>query len=320
MYRYIARRLILYIPTLIAVSIVIFVVMRVVPGDPAFIILGGGFDEASGVSEAQVEAVRERMGFNRPLYVQYFSWIWDFVRLEWGTSIRFSSPVREEIFNRLPLTLELAGLAVIFAVVTGIPLGLLSAMRQDTWIDYSARVFSVLGLAVPNFWLAMLIILALSVWVNWLPPLGYARLTEAPWQNLQQMFWPMVVLGYSFAAYIARMTRSQMLEVLRQDYVRTATAKGLRRGTVVTRHALRNALLPVVTLSGLQLSALVGGSLIVEMIFGLPGIGRLLLIAINFRDYSLMQALILLMASTYLTVNLVIDLMYVWLDPRIKYE
>jgi len=223
------------------------------------------------------------------------------------------------VLKRLPVTIELAVLSLIIALIVGLPIGLVSGLRQNTWTDHQGRLFSVIGLAVPNFWLGTLLILALSQWFNWVPPLGYVNIATDPWKHLQQIGLPAIVLGYSYAAFVVRMSRAQVLEVLRQDYIRTAYSKGLRDRQVMTRHALRNALLPVVTLSGLHLGALLGGAVTIELIFSLPGLGRLLLEAISFRDYSTIQALVLLIATIFLTVNLAVDLLLAWLDPRIRY-
>lgn len=319
MTEYLARRLILYLPTLIGVSIVIFTIMRVIPGDPALIILGGGGEGVSNVTEADLQRVREHLGLDKPLPVQYVDWVTAAARLDFGTSLRYGSSVGDEVLKRIPVTIELAVLSLIIALLVGLPIGLVSGLRQNTWTDHQGRLFSVIGLAVPNFWLGTLLILALSQWFNWVPPLGYVNLATDPWKHLQQIGLPALVLGYSYAAFVVRMSRAQVLEVLRQDYIRTAYSKGLRDRQVMTRHALRNALLPVVTLSGLHLGALLGGAVTIELIFSLPGLGRLLLEAIAFRDYATIQALVLLIATIFLTVNLAVDLLLAWLDPRIRY-
>lgn len=321
MTEYIARRLLLYVPSLLGASLVIFFIMRVIPGDPALIILGGGA-EGEGLSaftQEDLQRVRRQLGLDKPIYAQYIDWIWGAVRFDFGTSLRYSSVVAEEIAMRLPVTAEIAVLSVVIALVVGLPLGLISALHQNSWLDHEVRVFAVLGLSLPNFWVATMLILILSRWFNWVPPLGYVGLADDPWKHLQQVVPPCLILGYSLSAYIARMSRAQVVEVLRQDYVRTAYAKGLRNRAVIVRHALKNAMLPVVTLSGLQLGGLLGGSVIAELIFSIPGVGRLLIEALAFRDYSTIQALILLFATIYLTVNLLVDLLVAWLDPRIKY-
>ena len=316
---YLVRRLILFVPTVIGVSIIIFTLMRVVPGDPAMMVLTGG--EGSGVfTQEELDRMRRNLGLDRPLHVQYGEWIWGFVRGDWGTSVRYQVQVFKEVMRRLPLTLELTLLAIVTAVAIGLPVGLISGIRQETWADYLGRVFAIVGLAMPTFWLGILAVLVMMMWFNWLPPLGYASLYDDPSKNLQQIIVPALILGYHLSAYVARMTRAQMLEVMRQDYIRTAHAKGLAEGVVVVRHALKNALIPVVTLTGVYVGTLLGGSVAIELIFSLPGIGRLMLDALNFRDLPLIQATIMVFAIGFLLVNLLVDLLYGWLDPRIHYE
>jgi peptide/nickel transport system permease protein len=317
--RYILNRLILYVPTLIGVSLVIFVIMRVLPGDPAAIILGSS-DAGAGASRIEVEKLRAQLGLDKPWPIQYLDWVGGIVRLDFGQSLRYGSPVSVEIAKRIPVTAELAFVALALGTLGGLPLGVIAAVRHNTWVDNLGRIIAVLGLAVPNFWAGTLLILMLSLWFNWVPPLGYAELMADPWKHAQQMLPPALVLGYGLAAYIARMTRAQMLEVVRGDYVRTAYAKGLGTPVVVRRHALRNALVPVVTLSGLQLGALLGGTVTIELIFSVPGLGRLLLDALSFRDYPTIQAVVLLIATGFLTVNLAVDVIYSWIDPRIRYS
>jgi peptide/nickel transport system permease protein len=319
MARYLFHRILLYIPTLIGVSLLIFAIMRVIPGDPARIILGGG-DSSSGYSQADLDRLHRQLGLDKPLPVQYLDWVGGALHLDFGQSLRFGSPVTVEILKRIPVTVELAFLALFFGVVFGLPLGLISAVKHNTWIDNQGRVLAVLGLAIPNFWAGTLLILALSLWFNWVPPLGYVSFTDDPVKHLQQMLPPALVLGYGFAAYVARMARAQLLEVVRHDYIRTAYAKGLSGAVVITRHALKNTLVPVVTLSGLQLGALLGGAVTIELIFSLPGLGRLLLDALSFRDYPTIQAVVLMVATGFLTLNLLIDVLYSWLDPRIRYS
>jgi peptide/nickel transport system permease protein len=317
--RYILSRLVLYIPTLIGVSVLIFVIMRVVPGDPAAIILGSS-DSGAGTSRAEVDRLRTQLGLDKPWPVQYLDWISAALRLDFGQSLRYGSPVATEIAKRIPVTAELALLALAFGVAAGLPLGIITAVRHNSWIDNVGRVAAVLGLAVPNFWAGTIIILALSLWFNWAPPLGYAELLADPVKHVQQMLPAVIVLGYGFAAYVARLSRAQMLEVVRGDYIRTAYAKGLEEPVVVRRHALKNALVPVVTLSGLQLGALLGGTVTIELIFSIPGLGRLLLDALSFRDYPTIQAVVLLVATGFLTINLLVDIVYSWIDPRIRYS
>ncbi|MDO8531231.1 MAG: ABC transporter permease [Dehalococcoidia bacterium] len=317
---YVIRRLLQFVPVMIAVSIIIFAIMRVLPGDVASLVISGPGGTAAGATPADIERVRKELGLDRPLPEQYLTWISGFVRLDAGNSIWTHSPVFDEISRRLPLTLELAVLTLLFSLLFALPAGILSAMRQDTWVDYFFRFFSVGGLTLPTFWTGTLVILALVLVFRWIPPIGFVNFWEDPFKNLQQMVWPAAVLGYYFSAVVSRMTRSSMLEVLRQDYVRTAWAKGLKEKVVVMRHAMANALLPVITISGMQFGQLLGGTVVTETIFSLPGMGSQLIDALVFRDYPIVQTVILIMSLWFLVVNLVVDLLYGLLDPRIRYS
>ncbi|MET0437981.1 MAG: ABC transporter permease [Devosia sp.] len=317
---YIGRRLIGLIPILFGISIVVFLIMRLLPGDVAAMILGGDEEGGSGVSAEAVEALRMQLGLNKPLWIQYFDWIWGLVRLDAGNSLWSGRPVFVEIGERVPLTMELAFLALAISMLIAIPIGVYSAVRQDSWIDYLFRSISIAGLAVPSFWLGTMVILFLTLWFHWTPPLGYMPFTRNPWINLQQLIWPALVLGFGNAALISRMTRSTMLEVLREDYVRTARAKGLKPRAVLGAHALRNAVLPVLTLGAIELGGLLGGTVVMETIFTLPGIGRYLVDAIYHRDYPVVQTIILLMGVLYVVLNLIVDILYGVFDPRIRYE
>lgn len=318
---YILRRLFGMIPILIGISIIVFLIMRMLPGDvAAMILMGGGEDTTSGVSAEAVEELREQLGLNAPLWQQYTSWIWGILRLDAGVSLWTQKPVFDEIFNRLPLTLELAVMGLTLSLVIAIPVGIISALKQNSWVDYLFRSFSIAGLAVPGFWLATMLILCLTIWFSWTPPLGYVGLTQDPWKNIQQLFLPAIVIGYSNAAIIARMTRSAMLEVMREDYVRTAWAKGLSLRSILSVHALRNAMLPILTLAAIELGHLLSGTVVMETIFTLPGIGRYLIDAIFHRDYPVVQAIILLMGVMFVTLNLLVDILYGVLDPRIRYS
>ncbi|MEE9286093.1 MAG: ABC transporter permease [Dehalococcoidia bacterium] len=319
MRQYVVRRILQFIPVLIGVSILIFILMRIVPGDVALMILVG--PEGQGeVDPVQLEALRDELGLNRPLPVQYLSWVGGMLHGDWGTSLRTETGVWSEITSRFPLTFEIATLTVVIAVLIAIPLGIIMAMRQDTWIDYIARIVSIGGLAMPNFWVATLMLLFMVIWFSWIPPLGYSHFWDNPWDNIRQIIWGALGLGYLLAAVIARMTRSTLLEVLRQDYIRTAWAKGLRERSVVVRHALKNAILPVITIIGLQYAALIGGTVIMERIWNLPGLGSSLIDSINFRDFPMVQGLVMLFAIIILLANLLVDLMYAWLDPRVRYN
>ena len=316
---YVIRRMLLFLPTLIGVSLIVFIILRIVPGDPAYIMLAG-YEGDGAFTQEELERVRRRLGLNDPIHIQYVKWIVSAVQLDFGDSFFTNRPIWEEVRPRLPLTFQFALMAIFLAIAFAVPMGVLSATRQDTWMDYSLRIFAIIGLAMPTFWVGALLLLALSLWFNWFPPLGYT----APWVDLKtnfiQLIFPAVALAYSTNAVAARMTRSQMLEVLREDYVRTAMAKGLRERVVVTRHALKNAALPVLTLFGVQFGFLLGGSVVIESVFSLPGIGRLLIFAINTRDFPMVQFLVMFIATIFLSVNLVVDLLYGWLDPRIRYE
>ena len=275
MRQYAIRRLMLFVPTLILATMLVFALFWVVPGDAAYLILGGG-DEEDGarVSVEQLAALRHELGLDRPIYTQYGLWLWDVVRGDLGTSIWYKTPVLDELKTRFVVTMELAFLTLFLAVLVAIPLGVISAVRQDTPTDYGSRLFTLLGIAMPTFWLGILTIYGLAYFFNWLPPLRYADVWENPTTNLQQMVFPALVLATHDLAFLGRVTRSSMLEVLREDYVRTARSKGLKEMTVLGRHALKNAILPVVTISGSQFGRLLGGTIIVETIFVMPGHGR----------------------------------------------
>ncbi len=317
MTQYLIRRLLYIIPILLGASIIIFALIRIAPGDIAVLIMEGG--GAGTASQEQIEKLRSELGLNKPIHQQYFDWIGHIIRLDMGRSLWTNRPIIEEIKNKYPITMQMAVIAVLLSLIIAIPVGVLSAIYQDTWIDYVFRIFTVTGLAVPNFWMGILIILALVAWFQYTPPLGFAPFWVDPWKNFQQMVWPSVALGYRLSAIVSRMTRSQMLEVLRQDYIRTARAKGLKERVIVYRHALKNALLPVVTITGVQLGALLGGTVVTETVFNIPGMGRQLIEAINFRDYPMVEAIVLISALTFALLNLLVDVMYVWLDPRVKY-
>lgn len=317
---YIGRRLLGLIPILFGISVVVFLIMRLLPGDVAAMILGGDEEGANAAGQEAIEALREQLGLNRPLILQYTDWIGGLFRLDAGNSLWSGRPVFLEIGERIPLTLELAFLALVISMVIAVPIGVYSAVRQDSWVDYLMRSVSIAGLAVPGFWLGTLTILFLTLWFNWTPPLGYVDFMRNPWVNIQQLIWPALVLGFGNAALISRMTRSTMLEVMDEDYVRTARAKGLKPKAVLGKHALRNAILPVLTLGAIELGGLLGGTVVMETIFTLPGIGRYLIDAIYHRDYPVVQTIILLMGVLYVVLNLVVDILYGVFDPRIRYE
>jgi peptide/nickel transport system permease protein len=315
---YLTKRLLLIVPTLLGVASLVFVIMRVIPGDVALLILGG--DQAGQIDTKQLAAMHHQLGLDRPLLVQFGSWLWGVARLDFGTSLWTGRPVVEELLIRLPLSLELALLATIVSVLVAIPFGLLAAIRQDGWVDYVIRVISIGGLAIPSFWVGILVILFLVLYFGWGPPLEYTPPWVDPWANFQQMVWPVVTVGYRYAAVTTRMTRSTVLEVLREDYIRTAWAKGLRERGVVIRHALKNAMLPVITLIGTEFAFLIGGLVVTETVFTLNGIGRFVVDAVAHRDYPVVQALVFLIAFGFVIVNLIIDLTYAWFDPRIRFR
>jgi peptide/nickel transport system permease protein len=315
---YLAKRLLLIVPTLFGVAAVVFLIMRVIPGDVTLLILGG--DQTGRIDPQQLAAMRHQLGLDQPLAVQFGTWLWGVLRLDFGTSLWTGQPVIEEVLIRLPLSLEVAILATIVSVLLAIPLGMLAAVRQDTWVDYVIRVVSIGGQAIPSFWVGILVILFLVIYFGWGPPLEFTPPWVDPWANFQQLVWPVLTIGYRYAAVTTRMTRSTVLEVLREDYIRTAWAKGLRERAVVIRHALKNAMLPVITLVGTEFAFLIGGLVVTETVFTLNGVGRFVVDAVAHRDYPVVQALVFLIALCFVIVNLLIDLTYAWLDPRIRYH
>jgi len=316
---YALRRLGLFIPTLILTTLIVFVLFFLVPGDAALVILTGE-EGAGAVTDEDIARMRHELGLDRPIHVQYGSWIWGILRGDLGTSIWYQTPVVDEIKDKFAVTLELSIFGIAMAFVMAVPLGIISAVKQDTWPDYISRIVSLVGIALPTFWLSILMVYFLAYTFNWLPPLGYATLWEDPLLNLEQLFFPALAIAFHDLAFTARVTRSSMLEVLREDYMRTARAKGLKEMAVVGRHALKNAILPVVTVSGYQFARALGGVIIVETIFVVPGLGRFVIESILHRDFVVLQAVIVLTAAVVLTLNLVIDLLYGVLDPRIRYQ
>jgi peptide/nickel transport system permease protein len=315
---YILKRLLLIIPTLLGVAVIVFLIMRVIPGDVALMILGG--DDGGRIDQSQVDALRGQLGLDQPLIVQFGTWLWGVVRFDFGNSLWTGQPIAHELAIRLPLSLQLAIMATFVSVLIAIPLGTLAAVRQDSWVDYVVRVVSIGGLAIPSFWIGILCILFLVIYFGWGPPLEFTPPWVDPWVNLQMMVWPVVTVGYRYAAVTTRMTRSTVLEVLREDYIRTAWAKGLRERAVVVRHALKNSMLPVITLIGTEFAFLIGGLVVTETVFTLNGIGRFVVEAVAHRDYPVVQALVFLIAFSFVMVNLLVDLTYAWFDPRIRYR
>ncbi len=312
--RYILRRLAMLIPTLFGMSIIIFLMLRLLPGDIVDIIAGADA-QTDSASRAKL---RESMGLSDPLWEQYIRWMGDLLRGDPGTSLRSGRPVSELLARALPITIEIAILSVVIAALVAIPLGVISAVKRDTGLDYGSRIFGLIGLSLPNFWIATLLLLFTSTQFGWVPAIRYVPFLEDPIGNLKQFALPAFAVAIQLMAIIMRMTRATMLEVLGQDYVRTARAKGLNQRIVVYRHALRNALIPVVTVIGFQLGSLMGSSAIIEVVFGLNGIGNTLVQAISNRDYPLVQAAVLYLAVAFVLVNLIVDILYAYLDPRIK--
>ena len=318
---YIIRRLLLIIPTLFILTILVFLSLRFIPGDVIDVMVYKlGLSSAVGASFDR-EALEHKLGLDVPVHVQYARWIGGILlHGSLGESLIGRGAVEEKIIGRLPVTIELGVLAILIGLVIALPVGIYSAIRQDTVVDYLGRSIAVIGLATPNFWLGIMVMIYPAIWWGWAPPLELVAFTEDPLGNLWGFLIPSLILGTASAAATMRMTRTMMLEVLRQDYIRTAWSKGLKERAVVTRHAVKNALIPVVSLIGLQLPILVGGSVIMENIFNLPGLGRLFLLALNERDYPMVSGINLFFATMVVAINLLIDLIYPYLDPRVRYS
>jgi len=319
MLKFILHRFLLMIPTLLGVAVLVFFLLRLMPGDPVATMLLGDAGGAN-ISKEVIEQERARLGLDRPMWVQFFKWFGGVLQGDFGVSMWTGRSVAYEIGIRLELSLQVAVMATILAVLLALPLGTLSAIFKDTWIDQAIRVFSIAGLAVPSFWLGMIIILLLLTWFTWIPPLTFTSFVDDPWENLSQLIWPALAVGYRYSAVSTRMMRSSILEVLQEDYIRTARAKGVVERLVVARHAMRNALLPVVTVIGLEFAFLIGGLVVTEQVFNLNGIGRLFVQAVARSDFTMIQALVLLVSVFFVLVNFVMDLMYAFLDPRIRYR
>jgi peptide/nickel transport system permease protein len=317
MLRYTINRLLLMIPTLFGVAVLVFVLLRMMPGDIVelrFLMDGGQ------VSEETLQAERVRLGLDKPLVLQFFDWMKGLVVGDFGVSMWTGRPVIDEISSRLELSLQVAIMATILATLIALPLGTIAALYKDTWIDQVIRVFAIAGLAVPSFWLGMLMILFLLLNFNWIPPLTFTPIYVDPWLNLSQLIWPAIAVGYRYSAVATRMTRSTILEVLQEDYIRTARAKGVFERLVVARHAMRNAMLPVVTVIGLEFAFLIGGLVVTEQVFNLNGIGKLFVETVTRADYTMVQALVMLVAAFFIFINFAVDLLYAALDPRIRYS
>jgi peptide/nickel transport system permease protein len=321
MYRYIISRILLVFPTLAGAATLVFILMRLIPGDICLVRLGSG---GESFTTQALAACHAEIGIDRPWIVQYLEFLWGLARFDLGTSMWSGKPVVVEIATRFPISLEVAVMATIIAVTIAIPLGTISALKQNSWIDLAVRTFSIAGLATPAFWLgivSILIVLDVTQAISghpWMPPIDYVPLWQDPIRNLSIVMLPALTIGYRYAAVSMRMTRSAMLEVLREDYIRTARAKGLINRIVINRHALKNALLPVVTVIGLEFAFLIGGLVVTEQVFNLNGIGRLMVLSVQNQDYTMTQALVMLVVTIAILSNLVVDLLYAWLDPRIR--
>ena len=315
MLAFIIRRLLLVIPTLIGVAVAVFFLIRVVPGDVVVVKLRA---DGAQVTEEAIQAERKRLGLDKPLVVQFKDYMLGLAVGDLGKSLWTGESVAKEIAIRFPVSLQVSIMATLIAVLIAIPLGTLSAVYRDTWVDNVIRVIAVSGLAIPGFWLGMIIILGLLAFFNWLPKIGYVSIFDDPITNLSALIWPALSVGYRYAAVVTRMMRSALLEVMREDYIRTARAKGVFQKLVVRRHALRNAMLPVITVIGLEFAFLIGGLVVTEQVFNLNGIGKLFVDASTRGDFTLIQGLVLLIATIFVLVNLIVDLLYAVLDPRIR--
>jgi peptide/nickel transport system permease protein len=313
---YLVKRVATMIPTLIGVAVLIFLMLRVVPGDIVELKMRG---DGGAPTAEQVEAERRRLGLDKPLATQFADWMVGVATLQLGNSMWTERPVIEEIGGRLGLTLQVAIMATLIGILVAIPLGTISALYKDTWIDHTVRLFAIGGMAVPSFWLGMIVILSLLWAFNWSPPIEYVPIWQDPWRNLSQLIWPALAVGYRFAAVLARMVRSSIVEVLREDYIRTARAKGLFERLVIGRHALKNAMLPAITVIGLEFAFLIGGLVVTEQVFNLNGLGRLFVQAVTRSDFTLVQGIVMVIAFVFIMTNLVVDLLYAALDPRIRY-
>ncbi len=322
MHRYLMRRILLVVPTLVGAAALVFLLMRLIPGDICAVRLGGS---GASFSAKALSLCHAELGLDRPVVLQFVDFGWGFFRLDLGTSMWSGKPVADEIAARLPISLEIALLATVVAIAIAIPLGTLSALKQNSWIDVLVRTVAVAGIATPSFWLGIIVILAvldLTSWISgrpWMPPIEYVPFWQDPLRNLSMAILPALTVGYRYSAVTMRMTRSAMLEVMREDYIRTARAKGLLDRIIINRHALKNALLPVVTLIGIEFAFLIGGLVATEQVFNLNGIGRLFVQAVQNQDYTLTQALVMLVVAVFVLTNLVVDLLYAWLDPRIRF-
>jgi peptide/nickel transport system permease protein len=314
MKEYIIRRLVLLVPTVLGVSVIVFLMMHFIPGDPVSLLLGDYYTEATA------QAIRAQYGLDKPLHTQYVLWLSRLFIGDWGQSIIANRPIFDDLVQRIPVTLELIVLSMTFALLIAVPAGVIAALKPYSWRDYSAMVTALIGVSVPEFFMGILLILFFSLLWGILPAVGYVPLSESVWDNLKHMLLPSVTLGLARAALLTRLVRASMMEVIRLDYVTTARAKGVREWAVVLKHALKNALIPTVTVLGLQVGFLIGGAIVVETVFSVPGVGSFGIAAISLRDYPQVQAFVLLFALGFVLTNLIVDILYAFLDPRIKYD
>ena len=323
MSKYVIKRVLLMIPTIIGAGVLVFLMMRLLPGDICLIRIAG---DGMGVSDEALSRCRAEFGLDKPLWAQFIDFAVGYATFDFGKSMWTTNPITYEIGLRFQLSVQIAIMATFTAVLIALPLGVISAIRQNTWIDYVVRTFAIAGIAVPSFWLGIMIILGMliltQIWFGnpWMPPVEYRPIWEDPIHNISQTIWPALATGYRYSAVITRMTRSAMLEVLREDYIRTARAKGLMEKVIRTRHALKNAMLPVVTLIGIEFAFLIGGLVVTEQVFNLNGLGQLFVDAVNANDYTMVQAMVMLVVGVFVVTNLVVDLVYAWFDPRIHYS
>lgn len=324
MLRHTVKRILLMFPTLLGAAVLVFILLRVIPGDICEIRFGG--IEGGTYNTEAVEICREQNGLDQPLTVQFQRFITGILVLDFGISMWSRYPIVEELGQRFPLSIQLTVMAMAVSIIIGIPMGIIAALRQDTWIDYAARSFSIVGMAVPSFWFGMMLIVGLLVSTHvlldqpWMPPLQYVPFFEDPFANLEQLIWPALAVGYRFSASLTRWTRSALLEILHEDYIRTARAKGLVEAIVIRRHALKNSLLPVVTVLGMEFAALMSGLVVTEQVFNLNGIGKWFVVSIENHDFTSTQTLVLLFSLIFIVTNFIVDLIYAWLDPRIRYS
>ncbi|MDE0908009.1 MAG: ABC transporter permease [SAR324 cluster bacterium] len=322
MYQYILKRILLMIPTLFGAAALVFFLLRLIPGDVCELRLAG---TGLYADQETIDICRDNLGLNEPAIVQFFNFLWGIVTFDLGESMWTGRAISYEIALRFQLSLQVAIMATITAVLISIPLGTISAIKQDTWIDYVVRTLSIAGIAIPSFWFGILIILGLLIFTQswfgepWMPPLDYVPIWVDPWRNLSQLIWPAIATGYRYSAVATRMTRSAMLEVLREDYIRTARAKGLLERIIINRHALKNSLLPVVTVIGIEFAFLMGGLVVTEQVFNLNGLGKLFVESVLNADYTMTQALVMVVVIIFVFTNFVVDILYAWLDPRIRY-